>query len=104
LARAVNVIHPDILENLLSSKQIAELEIFNSLEPAGEQAEWLRMAILACMYRNSKTPKGKKLAGIKDFMPEYYYEPKQEQSMLDMMKTLNSAMKKQEKKRKKING
>lgn len=85
---ALGVIHPDILDNLLSSKQLAEWEIYYSLEPFGEEADWLRTATLANLYRNSKTPKGHKKSNIMDFMPQYLFEEKKKQNTTDMRTVL----------------
>ena len=92
MALALGVPHPDMLENVLSTRQLAEWEIYGSMEPFGEYADWVRLAIIASMYRNSHTPKHHKRSELKDFIPEIYLEEKKEQSMGDMKNIMTALM------------
>jgi hypothetical protein len=88
--------HPSILERNLTAKQIVELEIFYSIEPFGEQAEWIRNAVQCCVIINKDRGPGQKRAQPRDFMPECYIQEKPEQSQDQMMQVLNHLQKKQE--------
>jgi hypothetical protein len=86
------------LESHLTTKQIAELEIFYSLEPFGEQAEWIRNAIQCCVIINRDRRPGQKKAQPRHFLPEYYLEQKPVQTQAEMMGVLNHLKRKQEEK------
>ena len=98
---ALGAYHPDHLERVLSVKQLAEWEIFYSLEPFGDEGEWIRNAILACISVNSNIPKGKRKAKLEDFIPRHYLPPKKKQSMEEMIQLMNLMMKEQKGKKRK---
>ncbi len=92
----MGILHPDILENLLSAKQLAELRVYYSLEPFGEEAEWLRTARWCCLYYNSKIGKDGKRAEVDDFLPIYLQETKKgkQNNMLAFVRSISKRKKK----------
>lgn len=98
MALALGVNHPDILENVLSTKQLVEWEIFYALESFGEKAEWERIASILCFYVNANKKEGSTPSKIEDFMPEkFVMRKKQQQTVYDMKSVLDTLMNRKKK-------
>lgn len=69
------MIHPDFLEDNLTSKQISEWEAYDRLDPIGAWKGDFHMAYLAMTMTNLAISvhgkKGTKLCDLKDFLPNW---------------------------------
>jgi len=82
----------------ISARQLAEWEVYNRIDPIGEERQDFRMSYLASLVTNlvisTMGKKGAKLTNIKDFLLVWDEKPKQEQSTEDMRNILMGMVKK----------
>ena len=72
----------------LTARQLTEWELYNRIDPIGEERSDFRMSYMASLITNlvisSMGKKGTKLTNIKDFLLEWDEKPKQEQTATQM--------------------
>ena len=69
LCLALGCVHPDELLARLTSRQFAEWKAYDSLEPFGDRAAFLRSGIVAATFANVYRKKGAPPIRPEKFMP-----------------------------------
>lgn len=85
---ALGELHPDYLLEKLTARQLAEWEIYHSVEPFGEQQQFLQAGIVASTIANVNRGKNKSVFKPSEFMPVWEAKSKK-QSVEEMIETMN---------------